>query len=79
MVRRRKVRRIEVGDSRAERNIKWCEKYLKVPEGQFVGRKLKLAEFMRDDFRAIYDNPAGTRHRDHFAWAPRTPRPPSAP
>lgn len=47
--------------SRAERNIAWCERYLLVPEGKFVGRKLKMAEFMREDFRAIYDNPAGTR------------------
>jgi phage terminase large subunit-like protein len=47
--------------SRAERNIAWCERYLIVPEGKFVGRKLKVAEFMREDFRAIYDNPVGTR------------------
>jgi len=32
-----------------------------VPEGRFVGQPLKLAEFMREDFRAIYDNPTGTR------------------
>jgi phage terminase large subunit-like protein len=32
-----------------------------VPEGKFVGKPLKMAPFMQDDFRAIYDNPAGTR------------------
>jgi phage terminase large subunit-like protein len=32
-----------------------------VPEGRFVGEPLKLAPFMQEDFRAIYDNPAGTR------------------
>lgn len=48
-------------ESRAERNIRWCEANLRIPEGKFVGKPLKLAPFMRDDFIAIYDNPAGTR------------------
>jgi phage terminase large subunit-like protein len=47
--------------TRAERNIAWIERHLRVPEGKFVGRPLKVAPFMRDDLRAIYDNPAGTR------------------
>jgi len=47
--------------SRAERNIAWCEEHLRIPEGKFVGQPLKMAEFMKDDFRAIYDNPHGTR------------------
>jgi phage terminase large subunit-like protein len=47
--------------TRAERNIAWCEKYLRIPEGKFVGQPLKMADFMKDDFRAIYDNPHGTR------------------
>ena len=46
---------------RAERNIAWCEEYLYLPEGKYVGRKLKMAPFMREDFHAIYGNPAGTR------------------
>jgi phage terminase large subunit-like protein len=46
---------------RADRNIAWCERLIRIPEGQFVGRPLKMAEFMREDFRAIFDNPAGTR------------------
>ena len=47
--------------TRGERNIAWCERYLYLPEGKFVGQPLKMAEFMKDDFRAIYDNPHGTR------------------
>ena len=47
--------------TRAETNIEWCEKFLFLPEGKFVGKPLQMAEFMKDDFRAIYDNPAGTR------------------
>ena len=47
--------------SRAERNIAWCEEHLHLPEGPFVGQPLKLAEFMKDDFRAIYDNAHTTR------------------
>ena len=47
--------------TRAELNIAWCEAHLHLPEGRFVGQPLDMAEFMRDDFRAIYDNPHGTR------------------
>lgn len=47
--------------TRAGRNIRWCETHLRIPEGRFVGQPLVMAEFMREDFRAIYDNPAGTR------------------
>ena len=47
--------------SRAERNIAWCEDYVFIPEGKFVGQPLRVAEFMRDDFRLIYDNPHQTR------------------
>ena len=47
--------------TRAEFNIAWCEAHLHLPEGRFVGQPLEMAEFMRDDFRAIYDNVHGTR------------------
>lgn len=47
--------------TRAERNILWCQKYIRIPEGKFVGQPLKMAPFMKDDFRAIFDNPNGTR------------------
>lgn len=47
--------------TRAERNVAWIERYIRVPEGKFVGKPLKVAPYMVEDFRAIYDNPAGTR------------------
>lgn len=47
--------------TRAERNIAWCEAFLRIPEGKYVGQPLKMAEFMKEDFRAIYDNPHTTR------------------
>lgn len=50
-----------LGSSRAERNLDWVEKFCRVPEGKFVGKPLIVAPFMRDDFRAIYDNPHRTR------------------
>jgi phage terminase large subunit-like protein len=46
---------------RAESNIDWCERYLFLPEGKYVGQPLRMAEFMREDFRAIYGNQHGTR------------------
>ncbi len=48
-------------ETRAERNIRWVEDFIHVPEGKDVGKPLKLAPFMKDDFKAIYDNPNGTR------------------
>lgn len=47
--------------SRAERNIAWIEKYCRIPDGDGVGKPLILADFLKDDLRAIYDNPRGTR------------------
>ena len=47
--------------SRAERNIKWCETYLHIPEGKFVGQQMVVTDYMKEDFRQIYDNPHGTR------------------
>jgi phage terminase large subunit-like protein len=46
---------------RAERNIKWVEEYCRLPEGKSVGQPLRMAEFMRDDFRAIYREPDDLR------------------
>jgi hypothetical protein len=43
--------------TRAERNIRWCEEHLCLPEGSHIGRKLVLPAFMREDFKAIYDMP----------------------
>jgi phage terminase large subunit-like protein len=47
--------------TRAQRNIAWCEKYLRLPEGKNVGQPLQMADFMKEDFIAIYDNPNITR------------------
>jgi phage terminase large subunit-like protein len=47
--------------TRAERNVAWIERYIRVPEGRFVGKPLKVAPYMVKDLQAIYDNPAGTR------------------
>lgn len=47
--------------TRAERNIAWCEDNIFIPEGKYVGQPLKMADFMKDDFRAIFDNKHGTR------------------
>ena len=58
---RRRKQRLGTAETRAERNIRWVEKFCRVPEGRFVGERLQLAPFMREDFAAIYDNPAGTR------------------
>lgn len=46
---------------RSTENIRWLQKHLVVPEGRNVGQTLKIAPFMREDFKAIYDNPHGTR------------------
>jgi hypothetical protein len=54
---------------RSRRAIKWFEDYLRIPEGKFVGGKLEVAEFMREDFRAIYDNPHGTHRASSRAGA----------
>ncbi|NVP55973.1 terminase [Rhizobium sp. DBTS2] len=47
--------------TRAERNIKWIERYCRVPEGRHVGQPVRLREWQRKEIRKIYDNPAGTR------------------
>jgi phage terminase large subunit-like protein len=46
---------------RSRRNIKWCSDRIRVPEGKFVGQKLRMPGYMKRDFELIYDNPAETR------------------
>jgi phage terminase large subunit-like protein len=41
--------------------IGWIEAHCFVPEGQLVGKPIKLAPFQKDFIRAVYDNPAGSR------------------
>ena len=47
--------------TRGEQAIAWCERYVRIPEGKYVGQPLKMAPFMKEDFRLIFDNPNGTR------------------
>lgn len=63
MAIKKRTRNVSPGkaDRRSKRNIAWIESYCRIPEGKFVGQPLKLAPFMKEDFRAIYDNPRGTR------------------
>lgn len=47
--------------SRAERNIAWIERHLRVPEGKHVGKPFILLPHQRADLIKIFDNPHGTR------------------
>lgn len=58
----RNWREIPVSDlTRAERNMRFAEKYLRVPEGKLVGQPLHLAKFQEYFFYSVFDNPYGTR------------------
>lgn len=55
-------RALPVGElTRAERAMAFAERYLVVPEGNLVGKPLRLARFQELFFYAVFDNPAGTR------------------
>jgi phage terminase large subunit-like protein len=41
--------------------IAFIERTCFIPEGKFVGQKLKLFDWQKDLLRLIYDNPHGTR------------------
>lgn len=45
------------GLRRANRNIKWIEAYLCVPEGKLVGQPVKLRKWQKDLIREIYGSP----------------------
>lgn len=47
--------------TRAERNMRFCEKHLVVPEGKLVGQPIRLAEFQEAFFYSVFDNPYITR------------------
>lgn len=49
------------GDWRSARNIAWVEAHCRIPEGKDVGKPVSLRGWQRNEFRRIYDNPAGTR------------------
>lgn len=43
--------------SRGERNILWIERYLRIPEGEFVGQPVRLRDWQKEIIRGIYDRP----------------------
>lgn len=47
--------------TRAGRVIAFIHKYVKVPEGDLIGKPLVLDKWQQDFIRDIYDNPKGTR------------------
>lgn len=47
--------------TRGERVIAFIERFCKAPEGEHVGKPLKLEPFQVAFIRKVYDNPAGTR------------------
>lgn len=47
--------------TRADAVIQFVERYCLTPDGEHVGKPLKLAAFQVEFIRAVYDNPAGTR------------------
>lgn len=47
--------------SRADRNIRWIEKYCRIPEGRDVGKQVKLRPWQKEEIRRIYDNKVLTR------------------
>lgn len=47
--------------SRAARVIAFLERHCPTPDGQHVGKPMRLAEFQKQFLRDVYDNPAGTR------------------
>jgi len=47
--------------TRAERVMRFCEKYCLVPEGEHVGKPIRLIEFQEAFLYAVYDNPQVTR------------------
>ena len=47
--------------TRAGRVIEFVHRYLVVPEGDLIGKPIRLDEWQQRFIRDIYDNPAGTR------------------
>jgi len=51
-----------VGDlTRGQRNIQWIETNCRIPDGKFVGDRVKLRPWQKKEICRIYDNPAKTR------------------
>lgn len=43
--------------TRGQRNCDWIEKYCRIPEGKFVGQRVRLRLWQRDIVLGIYDTP----------------------
>ena len=62
VIKRRDWRSLPTNElTRAERNMRFCERFLKAPGGSHVGKPIRLAPFQEDFFYSVFDNPAGTR------------------
>jgi len=48
-------------ETRGEKVVRFCTTYLRVPEGEHVGRPVELAPFQVKFILDVYDNPHGTR------------------
>lgn len=46
--------------TRGERVCAFIEKYIKIPEGEHIGKPMMLEPFQRDFILEVYDNPHGT-------------------
>lgn len=53
--------RLKKAETRAERNIRWIQEWLTVPEGRDVGKPMRLRRWQQDELIKIYDNPHLTR------------------
>lgn len=47
--------------TRGDRIIAFIERYCRAPEGEHVGKPIRLRPFQKKFIRDVYDNPAGTR------------------
>ena len=54
------AKRATPATDRAERVIQFCEKYCIVPEGDLIGKPIRLLEFQKKFIRDVYSNPHGT-------------------
>ncbi len=46
-----------MGVSRADRAIRWIEQFCRVPDGKYVGQKVRLHGFQKEILHGIYDKP----------------------
>lgn len=57
IIQKRDWRNLKKGLSRGEKVCKFIESYCVIPEGDHVGKPVRLADFQEDFILAIYDNP----------------------